>query len=371
MSCFTGEKKGELMEQQELTNSYKSLTPKDAEYLKYMMGSFSETERAIPQASLNPQSVSDVVTFEIKKIEALELASPLKKILMLLKPQSWLIVLVPFIVVGRMDVHSTFATQLMLFLSLVTLMIFANWQTDLVDHLKGWDRLSGEKNKSVLQKGWFTGQQLQQWSKGVLIFNVVLGIPLIMNNPWVLVPYALGVLALLLLLPRWWRQPVKTGFSSLVIFLLTGPLLSVGIDLALDGKMNKNSLFLGVAWGLWMSFMRQQNAYTQQWRSFYKNSSYSFLNLGFDRSKALMRLIIVGVPGIMLMSFIFVSGGAAWFFPLLVTHSFFVFWELHFNEKVQSSVGSTLKSLQTLFRWHFYVVSVMMVIGAIIWKTTL
>lgn len=359
------------MEQQELTNSYKSLTPKDAEYLPHMMGSFSETERAIPQMSLNPKAVGEVVTFEIKKIESLEAASKAKKIVMLLKPQTWLMVLIPFIVISRMNVGSTFTTQLMLFLSLISLMVFANWQADLVDHLKGWDRLSGEKNKSVLQKGWFTGQQLQQWSKWVLIFNAVLGIPLIMHNPWVLVPYALGVLALLLLFPRWWRQPVKIGLSSLVIFLLSGPLLSVGIDLALDGKMNKNSLFLGLAWGLWMSFMRQQNAYTQQWRSFYTNSSYSFLNLGFDRSKALMRLMIVGVPGLMLISFIFVSGGAAWFFPLLVTHSFFVFWELHFNEKVQSSVGSTLKSMQTLFRWHFYALSIMMVIGSIVWKTTL
>jgi len=371
MSYFTGEKKGELMDQQELISSYKSLTPKDSEYLNYMMGSFSETERAIPQSSLNPQTMGEIVTFEIRKIEDLESATILRKLMILLKPQTWLTVLIPFIVISRVDASSAFSTTMLLLFSLITLMIYANWQTDLADHIEGWDRLNGENNKSVLQKGWFTGQQLQKWSKGVLAFNLILGIPLIMSNPWVLVPYALGVLALLLLLPRWWRQSVGTGVSSLFIFLLTGPLLAIGIDLAIDGKMNKNSLFLGIGWGVWMSFRRQQSVYSKQWKPFYKNSTYSFLSLGFDRAKALMRLMIVGVPGIMLLSFIFVSGGAAWFFPLLVTHSFFVFWELHYNEKIQSSISSSLKSLQILFRWHFYAISMMMVIGAIIWKTTI
>lgn len=372
MNCFIGEKKGELMDQQkEVMSSYKSLTPKDSEYKEYMMGRFSDTERAIPQISLNPQCVNEIVTFEIRKIEHLEPASLGRKVWLLLKPHTWLTVIVPFIVISRVDLSHSISTNIILLLSLISLMVYANWQADLADHLEGWDRLSGGNDKSVLQKGWFTGQQLKQWSQGILFANVVIGIPLIMNNPWVLVPYALGVLALLFLLPRWWRQSVGLGISSLCIFLLSGPLLAIGIDLAHDAQLNKNSLFLGVAWGLWMSFVRQQNVYSKQWRLFQKKSSYAFLNLGFDRAKALMRLMIVVVPGMMLFNFIFVSGGAAWFFPLLVTHSFFIFWELNYNEKVQSSIGSSLKNLHSLFRWHFYAVSIMMVIGAMIWKTTL
>ena len=160
------------------------------------------------------------------------------------------------------------------------------------------------------------------------------------------------------------------GISSLCIFLLSGPLLTVGIDLAFDGQMTKNSFFLGLAWGLWMSFVRQQKIYTKQWRHYQKQSPYFFLGLGFDKAKAFMRLFIVTIPGLMLLPLIFVKGGSAWFFPLLVVHAVFVFWESRFNEEVQSSIGSSLKKLQILFQWHFYMVSLVMVIGAIIWKTT-
>lgn len=360
-----------MEQQQDFSNTYKSLTPRDSQYHSYLMGSFSDTERAIPQPSLNPHSANDIITFEIRAINKLEPASNFKKMSLLVKPQTWLTVFIPWLVISRIEATSTLTTALLLLISLVSLMVYANWQADLADHLAGWDRLDEDQEKSVLQKGWFTGHQLQMWSRGILIFNFILAIPLIMHQPLVLVPYILSVLSILLFLPKWWRQSLRPGVSSFFIFLLAGPLLTIGIDLAIDGQLTKNSVFLGFAWGLWMSFVRQQNIYCKQWRPLNKQPSYSFLNLGFDRAKALMRLLIVMIPGVMLMNFVFVSGGAAWFFPMLVTHSFFVFWELHFNEKIQSSISSSLRSLQTLFRWHFYVVSMMMVIGAIIWKTTL
>jgi hypothetical protein len=273
--------------------------------------------------------------------------------------------------IANMDSGTTGGVGFVLALVLLLLMVFANWQADLADHLEGWDRLQSGNNKSVLQNGWYTGHQLKSWSHYLLAAAVLLGVPLLMKFPWVLVPYALAVSAILLLLPRWWRKSLWPGFSSFCIFLLTGPLLTIGIDLAFDGHFNWSSLFLGFSWGLWMSFGRQQKIYTKQWYLYQKQAPYFFLGLGFDRSKALMRLLIPTVPMAMVFFSVFVSGGAAWFFPLLVVHSAFVFLELQFNEKVQSSIGSSLQALQRIFNWHHYAISLVMIMGSIIWKTTI
>jgi hypothetical protein len=359
------------MEQQKVKSAFKSLTPTDSEYLNYMMGRFSKYERALPQPSLNVQSVHEVVTFELVRIEDLEPAALWKKLWLLLKPQSWLTVMVPLITIANLETGKVGLPGIILAVILVGLMVYANWQADLADHLEGWDRLFSGNNKSVLQKGWFTGQQLGIWSKYLLAGVFLFGIPVLLKFPWVLAPYTLAALCLLLLLPRWWRKSLWPGLSSFCIFLLAGPLLTIGIDLAFDGLFSWSSFFLGVSWGLWMSFVRQQKIFTKQWHHNRRGSAFSFLGLGFDRSKALMRLLIPTVPMVSIFSTIFVSGGAAWFFPLLVVHSLFVFWEIQINEKVQSSVGSSLENLEKLFDWHHFFISLIMIIGALVWKTTL
>lgn len=349
---------------------FKSLTPKDPEFLSYMLGSFSETERAIPQHSLNLHTKNEVVTFEIRNIEALEYSPLWKKLWILLKPQSWLTVLIPLFMMSRVVVESNSLLTLELGVILTLLMIYSSWQADLSDHLEGWDRHHSDTNKSVLLKGWYTGQQLRRWSQRIMGICFVLGIPIILNHPWTLIPYSVLTLVLLMLMPRWWRKSTMPGVSSLCIFLLSGPLLTMGIELVFDGQMTKNSFFLGMAWGLWMSFMRQQKIYVRQWRHYQKQASYYFLGLGFDKAKSLMRLLIMVMPGVMLLPFLFVKGGSAWFFLLLVVHSAFVFWELHFNEKIQSSISSNLRLLEKLFQWHYYIISIMMMVGAIVWKLT-
>lgn len=350
---------------------FKTLTPQDPDYLGYMMGGFSETQRAIPQASLNLKSMNEIVTFEIHPVEVLTAVPLWKKLWLLLKPSTWLTVLVPLIMMANLEPQRVGGMGVALALVLVMLMVFANWQADLADHLEGWDRLQGGHSKSVLQKGWYTGLQLQKWSKFLLVAIALFGLPLIFQYPWVLVPYALGVLALLLLLPRWWRKSLWPGLSSLCIFLLAGPLLSVGIDLAFDGQLTRNSWFLGIAWGLWMSFVRQQKIYTKQWYLHQKRPPFFFLGLGFDRSKALMRLMIPLIPMAMVFSAFFVQGGAAWFLPLIVVHTAFVLLELQLNEKVQSTVGSSLDNLQRVFHWHHSVTAFIMIMGSIIWKTAI
>lgn len=358
------------METQKDQVTFKTLTPRDPEYMSYLMGSFSSEERAIPQPSLNLQSVNELVTFEIRTLDRLEPAPLWKKLWLLLKPQTWLTVLVPVIMMTNIELQSQFGFGLKLSLVLVLMMIFANWQADLADHIEGWDRLHNGDSKSVLQKGWFTGNQLKMWSWGILTFVFIFGVPLLRQFPLVLAPYALGVLGVLLLLPRWWRKSLWPGLSSLCIFLLTGPLLTVGIDLAYDGQVSGASAFLGISWGLWMSYVRQQKIYTKQWNLHQKRPPFFVLGLGFDRSKNLMRLLIPLVPVLMALASVFVTGGAAWFFPLLVVHTAFVFAELQYNEKVQSSIGSSLSRLQTLFTWHHYSIALVMIIGAIVWKSS-
>jgi hypothetical protein len=55
---------------------------------------------------------------------------------------------------------------------------------------------------------------------------------------------------------------------------------------------------------------------------------------------------------------------------LSVVHFVFVYFELQWNEKVQTSIGSSLQNLQKLFDWHFYAIALIMVMGAVVWKTT-
>lgn len=348
---------------------YKSLTPRDPEFQSYLMGDFSDSERAIPMPGLNLQTINDVVTFEVGPKELVENAHPLRKLLALLKPETWLTVLVPLLVVHHLNPETSWMVTLWLGLVLLLALTFANWKSDLSDHLEGWDRLQGSQSTLVLQKGWFTGVQLQKWGRGVLAAAVILGVPLMAKYPWVLAPYLVLALVLLILIPRWWRRSTLPGLASFLIFLLTGPLLTTGIDLTLNGHLNTDSLLVGVMWGLWMSFVRQQRIYTKQWYLYQRKPSASFIGLGFDRTKALMRLMIPGIPMLMVLVSLFLKGGAAWFFPLVVVHLVFISLELQVNEKIQSSIGSHLNILQKLFYWHHWATALVLLLGSILWIT--
>lgn len=348
---------------------YKTLTPRDAQFQSYLMGDFSEKERAIALPGLNLQTVNEVVTFEIRPLENLEKGSVLQKTIFLLKPGTWLTVLVPLLVVRNLGPETSWSATLWLGWILLLTLTFANWRSDLADHIEGWDRLQGGQSHNVLQNGWFTGFQIKKWGWRVLGSALLFVVPLIKSHPWVLFLYALGVLSLLLLLPRWWRMSSMPGVSSFILFLLTGPLLATGIDITLNHRVSSDAILVGVMWGLWMSFLRQQKMYTKQWYVHQRKPSSFFIGLGFDRSKALMRLLIPTVPVIMILISLFLKGGAAWFFPLTVVHLIFISLELPANEKIQSSIGSHLQTLQTLFRWHYWALALVLVLGSLLWST--
>lgn len=259
------------------------------EFKKYIWGTFSENERALPIKSLNVGTVSETVTFEIKSLAEVQAPSLWKIYLRLIKWNYFFLIFVPlYYVFVKNYVYQRLFDLNSFYLSIVaSLFLFAglNIRNDINDHLSGFDWIIKSKNKKPVLSGWVTAQKAQFFSWVLIVLAIGFAIPVCLRQHEAL---RVSVVTLILFLAGNFLNKNNykfTPISEFILFVMLGPGLCSGYQVALGSGVDTEILIFGTAWGVAVLFL----LYIVQFEHLFETSQAKIQNtltkIGFDKSK--------------------------------------------------------------------------------------
>ncbi|MGZ5278920.1 MAG: prenyltransferase [Pseudobdellovibrionaceae bacterium] len=323
-----------------------TLSKGDPRFPAYIEGTFSKDHRALPLQSLNVNTSSEQVTFQI--LLKAQIQPPFLGLhwLQVLKVKNLLMVAFPIFLVFLKNwqagtlfdpVSSGLGAMGALFL-----MTAVNLRNDYLDHLSGLDRLHPQSGSHAIQKGWVTASQVRQWSFLYLALGILFGLPALIRYPQILV--LVGVFTLLGIFGM---TSFKTGlkyrrWSEWTVFLLLGPLLTIGMQFSMGAPFDSSVLLLGALTG-WLSMF---HLHLKNFEQLMINDQARFQNtvtwLGFEKSKSWLIfcwLVLVAGLGVLHFQVAEFRGGLLVFAVGLVVSGLFIRALL----ALQSPVGSQMK----------------------------
>lgn len=277
------------------TNSQlRTLTRTDADFSSYLLGTFSKTERAIPLQTLNANSQSEQVTFKIVPLREIQQPSFFAKWIEVFKFRSFILVGFPiFVILANNLFDETPMDPTVVICSVLAsfaILVGANLLNDYFDHMRGLDRIHPDQQRKPIQKGWVTAQATKTWALVYLILGIFLGLPAVFMEPtvlWlILIPTAAALGAWL---TRQKGLKFRRGAESL-IFLLSGPLLTVGFQLAVSGIVDLEALWIGVLTGWFSVFLVHLKNFESLMVNAQAGLQSTVVRLGFDKSRKLLSI---------------------------------------------------------------------------------
>jgi 1,4-dihydroxy-2-naphthoate octaprenyltransferase len=293
-----------------MASKWITLSRRNSEFNSYLDGSFSCEERALPVRSLNVDSVSEEVTFEIVPVHSISLPGLSEIVWSLLRPPTLVLSLGPmlatwlFCLARGENVNGVFAV-----LSLLGVLCFhssMNLFNDYFDHMKGRDRLRARISRRAIQKGWVRAQQVKYAAWGLSGVAILCGLPAIAMHfaPLAFIAFLAALAGVEFAFQRLGLK--ERGFAEILAFILTGPLLTVGFAWAVAGSAVFADAVLGVVFGSisllyfhlvnFESIMADDQAGVRTWAT----------RAGFDASKTffvLMATVVVGSTATFMMLF--------------------------------------------------------------------
>ena len=273
---------------------YLTLKKSDPEYLKYIWGDFSESERALPIESLNKNEPSDSVTFEIREVKAVQAPSTMVLVSRLIKWNYFFLVFVPvYYVMTKNFVYERLFDPFNFFLAVVaSFLLFAglNIRNDVLDHVSGFDRIIKSSSAKPLMLGWMTARKAKTLSWFFIAAAMILAIPVCLKQHEAF-HVALVTLVLFLIGNFLNKNNYKFNYlSEFILFLLLGPVLCSGYQVSLGSGVDTEVLVFGAAWGVAVLFL----LYLVQFANLFETSQAGIKNtltlMGFDHSKRFLKL---------------------------------------------------------------------------------
>jgi 1,4-dihydroxy-2-naphthoate octaprenyltransferase len=265
-----------------------TLTKDDPDFNSYLLGTFSNTHRALPEETFHPQTTRERVTFRVVPVAAVKAPPWWHVYFVSTRPELSGLTLGPAMA-AWLNQHERVAEWAMWpsWLALVGIFFLHTavfLLNDVQDHMRGPDRTNRRRGSQVIQKGWVSAAAMKKWALIHFALAVVFGFPAFFISP---LPVAvICTLALLCLGVVAWNRATRWGLSDLSLALLFGPLLTVGLAYASFGQANARDAVIGVAFGaltLWVFQYRQfENLFRSRPEIFHTFLAY----LNFDRARA-------------------------------------------------------------------------------------
>jgi 1,4-dihydroxy-2-naphthoate octaprenyltransferase len=332
---------------------FKTLSSRDPEFHSYLRGTFSKTERALPVQSLNVDTESETVTFQIVPVKDIPRPGFFSLWAQVFRVRNFLYVLFPlYLIIVKNSFDEVPWDPDLAWLATfgaLSLMIGAFLMNDYLDHVKGVDRVHPEAGSRAIQKGWVTAESTRRWSWFYLVLGGFLGLPAVWVFPELL--WLLSIPALVALLS--WIFP-RIGLkyrrgAEFVVFLLFGPLLTLGFQIAIGGGFDLEALWIGVLTGWHFTFL----VHLKNFESIMVNSQAGFGNtmahLGFERAKRYLEIWWIAFIALM-AAYQWIFHSPDWFLGMAVVPVVFSFPFLLELRKLKSPAGSSLAKTVKLAR---------------------
>lgn len=142
---------------------------------------------------------------------------------------------------------------------LLFLQVSVNLFNDVGDYLKLIDLPSTPGGSGVIQAGWLTTNQVKQAALGSLVLGCCLGLPALLKAPLPII--ICGILAVIGVV-GYSGKPFNFKYRALgdaSVFLLCGPILTIGLSYAALGELAKGIVLVGVYFGFAASTILNAN----------------------------------------------------------------------------------------------------------------
>lgn len=340
----------------------------DPDFKKYLMGDFSKTEVALPVRTLNVGTIDETITFEIVKAAEIKRPNHFEYWAHLIKLRSYLLIMVPlFFVAFKNYLDDRFFDPVSFLASSVSMLfLFAglNLRSDLHDHISGYDRVIEPTTVKPLLKGWITGTKVSFLSWVFIFISAIMAIPtFLLENEEIRV---VAVVFLLFIVGQLFK---KNSFKNqrlgeVVLFLLIGPALASGYQVALGSGVDTEILFFGILWGTGVLFLMHLNNFSNLLAASQVGIHNTMTKMGFDASKKFLIVWICMLNLIwILYHYFYASTFWTWFGGIT-----FIFWSIptaiKFSE-LSSPVGSDLRVMKSTGNKNFLLMVVLLFIEQI------
>lgn len=328
-----------------------TLTKSDPRFRSYIEGTFSKDLRALPIRSLNVNTASEQVTFQVFPVQTVKKPWWGLHWLQILKVRNFLLVAFPiFLVFIKGAVEGPLPDPITGVLSsfgALCLMAAVNLRNDYLDHLSGLDRLHPQSESHAIQKGWVTAAQVRFWSYVYLFLGMLFGLRSVLLYPKIILLVSFFALVGILGMTSFQMGLKYRRWSEWAVFLLLGPFLTLGIHFSLGYSFDRQILWMGTLTGWMAAFYLHLKNFDQ----LMVNNQAQFENtmtwLGFEKGRrwliAWWFLFVVLFQvyqfnyGNLFWQFIFLAAG------LLVTLPFF-----KVGRSLMSPLGSQMKVFNTI-----------------------
>jgi len=271
-----------------------TLSQSSPKFESYLLGNFAKNKRALPLQTLNVNSAAETVTFKIVDVKDIQKPPLLVRWAMLLKVRSFLFLLVPLFLVltkniadeTRIDPLMTAVATAGVFLAFIAV----NLRNDFIDHMRGVDRVLDRSGSRAIQRGWTTASRVKHLSSFFIILALLCGVPVI-----VAVPAVGEIVGAAAVIGLWAQFRKRNSFKyriggELVLFIMLGPLLTVGYQLAMGAQLDAEVCWLGCLWGWLILFIVQLKNFTHIFVSSQAHFTNTVTWLGFDKSRRMLAM---------------------------------------------------------------------------------
>jgi hypothetical protein len=349
----------------------KTVKKSDPEFQFLIDGTFSDSHRALPLRPMNQHVTFELATFELTPVEQIEKPGLIAFVFELLKPQHFLIALVPLLYtlfslpIGIADLSDYKEKVFLLVVSLLNLTLFINLRRTLTEHYHLSHFYASATTSSILQKGWLKGITVKRLSLVFLSIAVIAAIPLMIEQPAALAPVVLLTLILFNGMNLQKEGTLYLITSALNHFLLAGPLIVLGTCTVFHTKPTLNQWAFAVSWGLWVLLWRQLRSFRELMPFALSKSSRFVAQMGFDKTLALLQKLIITIPMISLSLLAFMPFNWVWMLTSALLHSYFIIKEMEYLNKTQSSLSSHLEDLAFIAQKHHYFFALTLIVLSI------
>jgi 1,4-dihydroxy-2-naphthoate octaprenyltransferase len=280
------------LEKEAFVSELLTLSKNSPEFESYLLGTFATDKRALPVQTLNVNSALETVTFKIVSLNELPVPPRGLIILKTLKVRSFLLILVPLFIIltkniSDATIRDPIATCIAT-LGVVFAFLAMNLRNDFMDHMKGVDRVFEKSGSRAIQNGWVRAITVKKMSSRFLFLSFLMAVPLVYAYPLLG-----GVIAFAALTGFWAQFKKRNSFKyqrggEISLFLLLGPLLTVGYQLSMGAPFDMESFWLGCVYGWLVLFVVHLKNFSNILPSVQAGFSNTVNWLGFDKSRRLL-----------------------------------------------------------------------------------
>lgn len=256
------------------------------DFKKYLKGTFSNREVALPVEQLEGHQLRPNVTFQIFSREEIKRPGLFRALLSLYRVDLLILTVLPAgVVFLSIDPVASRSSLFALVLALFALHGATFAFNDYFDHMQGRDRLNEKTGSRLIQTGVLRAVDVLRIAWGYWALAALGGIILVYENPN-LVIFALGGAFVGALGSMYqWIGLKSLGFSDIALLIGLGPLLTAGVSFASAHQVTGPVLILGLSYGLLALIYSQSKNIASSLIDYQAGVQTLAVRLGFDRAK--------------------------------------------------------------------------------------